>query len=80
MPKDRPRKMGLALMVVCPACAGGLFLAIGLAFGVTALALKGFALGALLTAVGGLWARNIWRRRNEDESCHLATPPEAKSP
>ena len=43
--------MGLAFMLACPACAGGFFLAIGAAFGATALALKGFALAALDDAV-----------------------------
>lgn len=80
MEEDGERKMGLALMLACPACAGGFFLAIGAAFGATALALKGFAAIALLTIVLGLWARNYWKRRNEDESCQLAPMQGAKSP
>lgn len=67
------RKWGLALLLACPACAGGALLALGAAFGATALALKGFAALALLTLVAGLWARNAWNRRNEDAACAL--PP-----
>ena len=69
MDEDGERKMGLAFMLACPACAGGFFLAIGAAFGATALALKGFALAALVTIVLGLWGRNYWRRRNEERAC-----------
>lgn len=79
MEGDGDRKMGLAFMLACPACAGGFFLAIGAVFGATALALKGFALAAVLTIILGLWARNYWKRRNEDETC-LVAPTEAKSP
>jgi hypothetical protein len=68
------RKWGLALLLACPACAGGAFLAVGAAFGATALALKGFAALALLTLVAGLWARNAWNRRNEDAACALPPP------
>lgn len=70
MEGDGERKMGLAFMLACPACAGGFFLAIGAAFGATALALKGFALAALVTIVLGLWGRNYWKRRNE-EACEI---------
>lgn len=72
MEGEGERKMGLALMLACPACTGGFFIAIGAAFGATALALKGFAALALVTIVAGLWARNVWNRRNE-EAC--AFPP-----
>ncbi len=73
MEGDGDRKLGLAFMLACPACAGGFFLAIGSAFGATALALKGFAAMAVLTIVLGLWVRNYWRRRNEDATCDLGT-------
>lgn len=78
-PGPRGGKLGLAFLLACPACAGGFFLAIGAAFGATALALKGFALAGLLTLVVGLWARNAWNRRNEDAACavELATEPAA---
>ena len=71
--------MGFAFMLACPACAGGFFLAIGAAFGATALALKGFALAALVTLVVGLWARNAWNRRNETADCDLPTHPNAST-
>lgn len=64
---DKSKKMGLAFMVACPACAGGFILAIGAALGATARALKGFLPLAGLTLVLGLWARNYWRRRNEED-------------
>lgn len=64
--EEREGRLGWALMLACPACAGGFFLAIGAALGATALAIKGFALAALLTLVLGLWARNYWRRRDEE--------------
>lgn len=70
MDGDGERKMGLAFVLACPACAGGFFLAIGTAFGATALALKGFAAAAILTIVLGLWGRNYWKRRNEG-ACEL---------
>lgn len=79
MEEDGERKMGLAFMLACPACAGGFFLAIGAAFGATALALKGFALAAVLTIVLGLWARNYWKRRNE-EACDLPPSDGMRSP
>ena len=69
--EPREGKLGLAFMLACPACAGGFFLAIGAAFGATAFALKGFALAALVTLVGGLWARNAWNRRNEEATCSV---------
>ena len=71
--EEREGKLGFALMLACPACAGGFFLAIGAALGATALALKGFALAAIVTIVLGLWAKNYWRRRNE-EACELPAP------
>jgi hypothetical protein len=76
---DGDRKLGLAFMLACPACAGGFFLAIGAAFGATALALKGFALAALVTLITGLWARNAWNRRNEDAACEVSPQPAAAS-
>lgn len=78
MESDGERKMGLAFMLACPACAGGFFLAIGAAFGATALALKGFAAAAILTIVVGLWARNYWTRRNE-EACQIPSPEGTQS-
>lgn len=78
MEDDGERKMGLAFMLACPACAGGFFLAIGAIFGATALALKGFAAAALLTIVLGLWARNYWNRRNE-EACEVPSPEVTRS-
>ena len=78
MDEDGGRKLGLAFVLACPACAGGFFLAIGAAFGATALALKGFAAVALVTLVGGLWARNAWNRRHEDAACEL--PPVTPAP
>ncbi|MHB1262724.1 MAG: hypothetical protein ACYC2H_13535 [Thermoplasmatota archaeon] len=77
MDGDGDRKMGLAFMLACPACAGGFFLAIGAAFGATALALKGFAAIAVLVLVAGLWARNAWNRRNEDAACAVEPGPES---
>lgn len=77
MEGDGQRKMGLAFMLACPACAGGFFLAIGAIFGATALALKGFALVAVLTLVAGLWLRNAWNRRNEDAACAVAQGSES---
>lgn len=74
--EEQEGKLGLALMLACPGCAGGFFLAIGAAFGATALAIKGFALAAIVTLVLGLWGRNYWRRRNED-SCRV--PPKTSS-
>jgi hypothetical protein len=71
--EEADRKFSLALMLACPACAGGFFLAIGAALGATTLAIKGFALAALVTIVLGLWGRNYWRRRNE-EACELPSP------
>ena len=79
MEGDGDRKMGLAFMLACPACAGGFFLAIGAAFGATALALKGFLLAAVVTIVLGLWGRNYWRRRNE-EACDLPPLEGTRSP
>jgi hypothetical protein len=73
MEEAREGRLGFALLLACPACAGGAFLAIGTALGATALALKGFALAALLTLLLGLWGRNFWRRRNEEKA--LACPP-----
>jgi membrane protein implicated in regulation of membrane protease activity len=72
MDEAREGRLGFALLLACPACAGGIFLAIGTALGATALALKGFALAALLTVVLGLWARSVWRRRNEEDAPHCA--------
>lgn len=74
--EEREGKLGWALMLACPACAGGFFLAIGAAFGATALAIKGFALAGLVTLVLGMWARNYWRRRAEEqeEPCCIETP------
>lgn len=69
--EGREGRMGFAFMLACPACAGGFFLAIGAAFGATALALKGFLLMAVLTLVLGLWGRNYWRRRNEEAACEV---------
>ena len=68
--EEREGRLGFALILACPACAGGFLLAIGAALGVTALALKGFALIAVLTLVSVLWARNAWQRRNED-ACEI---------
>lgn len=79
MEGDGERKLGLALMLACPACTGGFFLAIGAAFGATALALRGFAAAALVTIVFGLWARNYWRRRNE-EALEIPMPNGTQSP
>lgn len=79
MDGDGERKMGLAFMLACPACAGGFFLAIGAAFGATALALKGFALAAIVTLALGLWARNYWKRRNE-EACDIPMSSGTRSP
>lgn len=73
---DGERKWGLALLLACPGCAGGFLLAFGTAFGATALALKGLAALAVVTLVGGLWARNVWERRNEDAACNM--PIQAK--
>ena len=78
MEEDGERKMGLAFMLACPACAGGFFLAIGAIFGATALALKGFALAAVATIVLGLWARNYWNRRNE-EACEIPSSEGTRS-
>jgi hypothetical protein len=72
MEDAREGRLGFALLLACPACAGGFFLAIGTALGATALALKGFALAALLTLVLGLWARNAWRRRDEEKAVACA--------
>ena len=77
--EDGERKLGLAFMLACPACAGGFFLAIGAAFGATALALKGFALAAILTLGLGIWARNYWRRSKE-EACKLPASEGTGSP
>lgn len=77
--EDGDGKFAWALLLACPACAGGALLAAGSALGATALAMQGFAAGALVTLVGGLWARNAWRRRGE--SCALPTGPgKARSP
>ncbi len=62
------RKMGVAFMIACPACAGGFVLAVGTAFGVGALALKAGLLVAGLGLVALLWARTAWRRRAEATS------------
>ncbi|MEK6986235.1 MAG: hypothetical protein AABX89_07625 [Candidatus Thermoplasmatota archaeon] len=78
--QDSKRKMGLVLMVACPACAGGFFLAVGAVFGATALALKGLAAVAVLTLVAGLWARNAWNRRNEDAACPTPAAKPNQSP
>ena len=59
------RRLPLALVLACPACAGGAILAVGAVLGATALAIKGAALAAGALLVGGLWARNAWRRRHE---------------
>ena len=79
MDEEREGKLGFALMLACPACAGGFLLAIGAAFGATALALKGFAASAVLTIVLGLWARNYWKRRKE-EACEIRPSEGARSP
>lgn len=76
MEGDGERKWGLALLLACPGCAGGFLLAFGGLFGATALVLKGFAALAVVTLVAGLWARNVWLRRNEDAACNL--PAQAK--
>lgn len=71
--EEREGKLGWALMLACPACAGGFFLAIGAAFGATAFAIKGFALAALLTIGLGLWARNYWKRSREEDACRVGS-------
>lgn len=65
-------RWGLAFLLACPACAGGVLIAVAAAAGVTALVLKGAAATALVVLVGGLWIRNAWRRRNE--SCRPDAP------
>jgi len=61
--------MGLAMLIACPFCAGGFVLAVGALLGIGAVALKAGLLVAGLTVLLTLWARNIWRRRNEDACC-----------
>lgn len=62
---DGPARLPMALVLACPACAGGFILALGAILGVTAIAVKSAILTAAALLVGGLWARNAWRRRDE---------------
>ncbi len=61
---DRPR-LPMALVLACPACAGGFILAVGALLGATAIAIKSALLTTVALLVGGLWLRNAWRRRHE---------------
>ena len=69
-------------MLACPACAGGFALAMGAILGVSALAVKSLFLASLAAVLGGLWIRNIWRRRGEEacanELCDPAKAPTAE--
>ena len=68
---DGERKWGLALLLACPACVGGVFLGLGAVVGLTAAAVKGLAALAVGGIVAGLWARNAWLRRHEGTACPL---------
>lgn len=58
-------RWGLALLLACPACAGGFLLAVGTVFGVTAALLKGTLLVAVLALLLGVWLRGFLVRRAE---------------
>lgn len=71
-------RWGLAMLLACPACAGGFVVAVGTVFGVTAAALKGALLFAVLFLLGGLWLRGfLVRRREECEACPVPAPTAA---
>lgn len=69
------RRWVWAMVLACPACAGGFALAMGAVFGVTALAMKSVFLGVVALVVAVWWSRNAWQRRGE--GCELRSPDEA---
>lgn len=63
-------RWGLALLLACPACAGGFLLALGAAVGVTAAVLRGTLLAAVLVLLAALWLRgHLMRRADACDAC-----------
>lgn len=59
-------KFGWALVLCCPACAGGLAFALSPIIGLSAAGFKAIVAGTAGGLLLGLWARNAWRRRGEN--------------